>query len=116
MRSETEPRRDADSGVTVIEMLTVVVILGIVAPIVVYSVGGISDSALDNACAAENRTLTASVAYYLADESLDAVPPTGAADGDEYERTLVAAGRLSEISILHNVLADGSVVGVGDCP
>lgn len=111
------PDRDVtDRGVTVIEMLTVVVVLGIVATIVVFSVGGISESALDNACASENRTLTASVAYYFADESLDAVPPTGAADGDEYERTLVAAGRLSEVSILHDVLADGTVVGTGDCP
>lgn len=57
-------RRD-DSGFTLIELLLVIVILGILAAIVAFSVRGITDRGEESACKAEVKTVaTAEEAYY----------------------------------------------------
>src|SRR4051794_32525214 len=59
MRSEDEP------GFTLIELLVVIVILGILAAIVVFAVGGITDKGQTAACDTEKKTIqTAEEAYY----------------------------------------------------
>ena len=55
-------------GFTLIELLIVVVILGILAGIVVFAVGGITDRGKDSACKTEQKTLqTAEEAAYAKD-------------------------------------------------
>ena len=53
-----------EKGFTLIELLVVIVILGILAAVVVFSVGGITDRGEKNACDATKKTLiTASEAF-----------------------------------------------------
>ncbi|MGO4256740.1 competence type IV pilus major pilin ComGC [Marmoricola sp. RAF53] len=57
--------RKNESGFTLIELLIVIVILGILAGIVVFSVRGITDRGEKSACNANLKTVqTASEAYY----------------------------------------------------
>lgn len=56
-----------DSGFTLIELLIVIVILGILAGVVVFSVNGIRDTAAENACKTEKRTVQTAVEAYYAE-------------------------------------------------
>ncbi|GAC1384334.1 MAG: hypothetical protein NVSMB48_19280 [Marmoricola sp.] len=57
--------RRSDEGFTLIELLIVIVILGILAAIVVFSVSGITDKGAKSACQAEVSTVdTAIEAFY----------------------------------------------------
>jgi prepilin-type N-terminal cleavage/methylation domain-containing protein len=63
-RLRTRLAKDQD-GFTLIELLIVIVILGVLAGIVVFAVGGINDSSKTSACKADQKTVeTASEAYY----------------------------------------------------
>ena len=58
-------RRGQEEGFTLIELLIVIVILGILAAIVVFAVGGITDKGNKSACKSDQKTLeVASEAYY----------------------------------------------------
>jgi prepilin-type N-terminal cleavage/methylation domain-containing protein len=65
MRSAVNRARRSESGFTLIELLIVIVILGILAAIVVFSVSGITDRGKTSACKADVATVTvAGEAYY----------------------------------------------------
>ena len=54
-----------NEGFTLIELLIVIVILGVLAGIVVFAVGGINDSSKVSACKSDVKTVeTAAEAYY----------------------------------------------------
>jgi general secretion pathway protein G len=66
--NEEGARRRSHQGFTLIELLIVVVILGVLAGIVVFAVGGITDRGKDSACRTEKKTLeTAEEAAYAKD-------------------------------------------------
>ena len=70
-------RRDArrnESGFTLIELLIVIVILGVLAAIVVFSVRGITDRGDKAACQAERNTLEVAVEAYYAKKTPAAYP------------------------------------------
>jgi prepilin-type N-terminal cleavage/methylation domain-containing protein len=94
-----------DEGFTLVELLIVIVILGILATVVVFSVRGITDQGQENACQTDARTLSVAVEAYFAQEG-----GTTVAEDD-----LVTAGLLREESSNYDVNADGTVVGVNDC-
>jgi prepilin-type N-terminal cleavage/methylation domain-containing protein len=55
-----------EAGFTLVELLIVVAILGILAGVVVFSVAGVQNDSLANACKAEASTLrTAEEAYFV---------------------------------------------------
>jgi general secretion pathway protein G len=55
-------------GFTLVELLVVVVILGILAAVVVFAVGGSTEKAQQSACNAERSTLETAVEAYRASE------------------------------------------------
>lgn len=97
-----------DRGYTLIEILLVVVVLGILATVVVLSVGGVRGRAEETACSSDRRQLATAVEAYFVEFSTDAVPDAGGPDG--YEQTLLTDGLLGSVSTLHDVTADGAVV------
>ena len=54
-------------GFTLVELLVVIIILGILAAVVVFAVGGIRQRGQTNACAAEKRAAETAVEAYFAD-------------------------------------------------
>ena len=97
-------------GFTLVEMLIVVVILGVLATVTVFAVRGITDRGEDASCAADARTVTQAADYYMGNFQVDSVPPTGLpADVNRYEQTLVNAGFMTQVSILHTLAPDGTV-------
>ena len=55
-----------DEGFTLIELLIVIVILGILATVVVFAVGGITDRGKTSACDADRNTLEVAIEAYNA--------------------------------------------------
>lgn len=62
-----------DEGFTLIELLIVIVILGILAAVVVFAVGGITDQGQESSCKAERKTVEVAIEAYRAQEQ--AYPP-----------------------------------------
>jgi general secretion pathway protein G len=65
MRQRLERLGKPDEGFTLIELLIVIVILGVLAAVVVFSVSGISSRGTSQACKSDAASVqTASEAYY----------------------------------------------------
>lgn len=58
--------RDEESGFTLIELLIVIVILGILAGVVIFSVGGVTDTGDVAACKTDVKTISVAVEAYKA--------------------------------------------------
>ena len=56
-----------DEGFTLIELLIVIVILGILATVVVFSVRGITDESQQNSCDTDQRTMEVAIEAYFAE-------------------------------------------------
>lgn len=115
-------RASGQAGFTLIELLVVIIILGILAAVVVFSVSGIDSNAQDSACTIDERTLrTAAEAYYAEENAYPATvapvadwttgvnddagaTPTGGGPDSEIDQTvLVGAGFLSDTSEYNNI-------------
>ncbi|WP_436698604.1 prepilin-type N-terminal cleavage/methylation domain-containing protein [Nocardioides sp. BYT-33-1] len=64
----TEARRD-DRGFTLIELLIVIIILGVLAAIVVFSVRGITNNSEQAACKTEYRIVNTAIEAYVAENN-----------------------------------------------
>ena len=60
-------RSKGQSGFTLIELLVVIAILGVLAGVVVFAVGGVSDTAKSKACQTEKKTTETALEAYKAD-------------------------------------------------
>jgi general secretion pathway protein G len=77
-----EARRNDEDGFTLIELLIVIVILGVLAGIVVFSVQGIQDRGQTASCKADVATVqTAEEAYYASQTGPKAFYSTQAGNG-----------------------------------
>ena len=114
-----EIRSRRDEGFTLIELLVVIVVLGILAAVVVFAVGGITDRGKSSSCKTEVSTVqTAAEAYQAKFGSYPADELTVAELGD----LLVEEGFLSKTVDLENGATKGynpDWVGnefTADCP
>ncbi len=90
--------KQEESGFSLIELLVVIIILGILAGVVVFAVGGITDRGQESACRADLKTLRVAQEAHFAKTT-----PASYAASDE---ALVKAGLLSEASTLYETSLD----------
>lgn len=110
MNADTPTNRDR--GFTLVEILVVLVILGVLATLVLFSVRGVTDRAQSSACTSDKRSLEVAVDAYMAQESLDQLPALGTS-ADRYELFLVDTGMIKQVSTYWNLNADGTVTTTG---
>lgn len=104
-------------GFSLIEVLIVIVVLGMLAAVVVFSVRGVTDRGQNSACETEARILATAVEAYFGQEVVATIPATPPSGGDpqRYERTLAEAGLLRGTSEYWNVAAEGYLLNVSPC-
>ena len=112
MTRKISPR---DHGFSLIELLIVIVVLGVLATIVVFSVRGITDRGQDTSCDTDARTLATSIEAYFAQETTGGSLPATGSGPQRYEQTLVEAGLLRDLSDYWDVAAEGYLINVTPC-
>jgi prepilin-type N-terminal cleavage/methylation domain-containing protein len=99
-------------GFTLIELLIVIVILGVLATVVVFSVRGVRAEAEESACAADEQSLVTAVEGYLALKPAATVGDPSLSSAQR-EQLLVGFGLLRDISDYWDINANGGLVVVG---
>jgi len=72
MLSSLKEKRE--EGFTLIELLIVIIILGILATVVIFAVGGIQDRGKTNACKTERKNVETALEAFKADNNVDYYP------------------------------------------
>ena len=81
---ERRSRAEGDEqGFTLIELLIVILVLGILAAIVIFALGGVTGQSASAACQTDARSVQTAIAAYEASATYNpANPPTGGATGN----------------------------------
>lgn len=103
-RSAPDVRAGA-RGFTLVEVLVVIIVLGVLGAVVVFSVRGTTKDSQDSSCKAERRMLETAVESYY---SSNFTYPADAV-------ALETAGLVRDTVGLHHTVAGGSVTGTGVC-
>ena len=100
-------RSDANllqQGLTLVELLVVIVILGILATVVVFAVNGIQDRGQLNACKIDAQTVRTAVEAYRAQGG------AATATANPTMNDLVTAGLISQAGTYHTISYTGSTL------
>ena len=104
-----------DAGFSLVELLVVIVVLGILATVVVFSVRGLVQDSDATACDSERHIVATAVESWFSMNPGADVPATGVGP-DRYERTLVEAGFIRAASTMIDLSDDGSLNPAADSP
>ena len=96
-------KKSNDEGFTLIELLIVIVILGILATVVVFAVGGITNRGQESSCKADLATIEVAVEAYYAQNGI--YPPSEVA---------LTPGFMRDESDLYNVTANTGAITIQD--
>ncbi len=107
MYARLREARKNESGFTLIELLIVIVILGVLAGIVVFAVGGINDSSKQSACKSDVKNVEIATEAFYANATPHVYPGSVAA--------LVAANLLREAPDAGEVIATSGGVVTHTC-
>jgi general secretion pathway protein G len=104
-----EKKRGEAEGFTLVELLVVIVILGILAAVVVFAVGGIGDKGETSACKADRSALATAEEAYFAE-------PT-AGNGSYADETELVPEFIHETSTIHDITNNGNTYTItgGTC-
>ena len=111
----TMTKQHPDGGFTLVEVLLVIMIIGLLATVVMFSVGGITAEAQESTCAADARALSVATQSYFAQWAVDSIVPSGLG-AERYERTLVDRGFLHGPSQFYDLDVAGELVQVTGSP
>jgi general secretion pathway protein G len=79
MFEQLRKAREDEGGFTLIELLIVIVILGILAAVVVFAVGGVTNKGNQAACQSDVKTIEVAAEAYYAQNGVGATALTGGA-------------------------------------
>ena len=105
-----------DEGFTLIELLIVIVILGILATVVVFAVGGITDQGEVSACKADYKTLEVAVEAYRAQEGSYPAAGTAAALTTGTQNYLRSTPAYFDVGALGDLATKAGVTLPVGCP
>ncbi len=100
-------KQSGEGGFTLIELLIVIVILGILAAVVVFAVGGITDKGEKSACKAEYKTIEVALEAFYAQ--------TGDYPADYSDLTDPAERLLRDTPKHYTINGTGGILAGGGC-